>query len=62
MAGVFEQDSDVYFGGVDEPLSDWRGSEELVDEVDPDDELLHPSPPDVVSVLGFDPLEFEEEM
>lgn len=35
----------------------WR--EELKDEVDPDDELLDETPPEVIDVLGFDPLEFE---
>lgn len=37
---------------------DWRI--ELESEDDPDDELLEETPPDVVSVLGFDPLEFEK--
>ena len=31
------------------------------DDVDPDDELLPETPEDVVLVLGFDPLELEEE-
>ena len=37
---------------------DWRNI--LADESDPDDELLSETPPDVVAVLGFDPLEFAD--
>lgn len=56
MSGVIGQDSDVYFGGVDLALPDWREEEE---EEDADDEELEETPPDVVAVLGFDPKENE---
>lgn len=36
----------------------WRNEPE---EMDPDDEVLEVTPPDVVAALGFDPLEFEDE-
>lgn len=37
---------------------DWKNVEP---EEDPDDELLKETPKDVVKILGFDPLEFEED-
>ena len=37
--------------------SNWR--EVLKDEIDPDDELLDETPPDVIQVLGFDPLDMD---
>lgn len=37
---------------------DWR-SHDAPDD-DPDDELLPTTPPEVVAVLGFDPLEDED--
>lgn len=38
---------------------DWRT--QLIDnDEDPDDELLEQTPDDVVYVLGFDPLDFEQ--
>ena len=37
------------------PNDDWRTH--LVDEEDPDDELLPETPADVIAILGFDPLE-----
>jgi hypothetical protein len=51
--------TDLYFGDLEEHKINWR--EELKDEQDPDDELLPETPKDVVDLLGFDPLEFEEE-
>jgi hypothetical protein len=45
------------FIGADEP-EDWRAI--LADEPD-DDEELDVTPPEVVAMLGFDPLEFSEE-
>ncbi len=50
---------DIYFGSVEKPLVDWRKFLEEGDE-DPDDELLEETPEDVIMMLGFDPLEFEE--
>ena len=40
------------------PAHDWRL--ELIDDIDPDDEEMQQTPPDVVAVLGFDPLDEEE--
>lgn len=56
--GVPGIDCDVYFGDPDAPLPDWRQAPE---ETDPDDELLAETPADVIAVLGFDPLELENE-
>lgn len=58
MTAILNQDSDVYFGEVGEVLPKWR---QVVTDEDPDDELLQETPSDVVSILGFDPLEFEKE-
>lgn len=49
---------DVHFGSAEAPLSaDWK------DASDPeiDDELLSETPPDVVALLGFDPLEYRSD-
>lgn len=61
MPEVFGDDQDVHFGEVDAPLPDWRKDKRLVDEEDPDDELLDETPEDVIAILGFDPLEWEGE-
>ena len=45
----------VHFGSMNKPLPDWRT--QPADDSDPDDELLPQTPPDVVAVLGFDPLD-----
>ncbi len=45
----------AHFGYVGAPLSGVP-----YDDEDPDDELLAVTPPDVVAMLGFDPLELEE--
>ena len=54
---------DVHFGEVDKPLPDWRADvpddEDESDDVD--DELLSETPEDVIEMLGFDPLELEED-
>jgi hypothetical protein len=47
----------VYFGEAKKSKVDWRTV--LVNEVDPDDELLSKTPKDVIDLLGFDPLELE---
>lgn len=44
----------VYFGPVDRPRPDWRA---IADAPDPDDDLLPATPPGVVAMLGFDPLD-----
>lgn len=44
---------DVHFGEVDSTL-DWRGAS--LDDGSDNDEVLFPSPADVVEMLGFDPL------
>jgi len=56
MAKVYGRDSDVHFGGIDEPLPDWRAVKIPNDE-DPDDEELDKTPPEVKAILGFDPKE-----
>lgn len=46
----------AHFGPVGTPLpdeSDWT------DDPDPDDEELDETPPDVIAMLGFDPLDEE---
>jgi hypothetical protein len=49
---------DAHWGTAEAPLPDWReGGED--DDVDPDDELLAETPPDVITMLGFDPRELE---
>jgi len=48
---------DVHFGAVDRPALDWRLAP---DDSPDDDEVLAVTPPDVVGLLGFDPLEFEK--
>jgi len=58
MVEIFGDDQDVNFGGVDKPAVDWRSNNQ--DDGDPDDELLRPTPLDVIAILGFDPLELEE--
>lgn len=57
MAQVLDQDSDVYFSGIDEESPDWRSPMLESNDIDPDDELLEETPKDVVAILGFDPLE-----
>lgn len=46
----------------DEPAAacDWRKYDKPEDEID-DDEVLTKTPEDVVELLGFDPLEIENE-
>ena len=44
----------VFFGDPEKPPPKWR---EEPDDEDPDDEELPETPPDVVAMLGFDPLE-----
>jgi len=55
MTAIVGQDSDIHFGDVDNPLPDWR--KEGINEIDSDDEELSETPPDVIAMLGFDPLE-----
>jgi len=49
----------VYFGHVGKSLPDWReyDNNEVDDEID--DEQLSETPPEIVSALGFDPLEID---
>jgi len=47
----------AFFGSASKPPPDWRGSEDF----DPDDDDMDETPPDVVSMLGFDPKEFDDE-
>jgi hypothetical protein len=37
----------------------WRDNEYTDEEIDPDDEELEQTPPDVVEALGFDPKEMD---
>lgn len=48
----------AHYGDVDTPAPDWR-DKKLVDKSADDDEQLAETPDDVVSMLGFDPLELE---
>jgi 8-oxo-dGTP pyrophosphatase MutT (NUDIX family) len=50
---------DVHWGNADTPLPDWR--EDETEQVDPDDEELAETPPDVIDMLGFDPLDAEDD-
>jgi hypothetical protein len=49
----------VHFGPVGEPL-DWRDPK-FADDTPDDDAELAVTPPDVVGILGFDPLELKGE-
>lgn len=42
---------EAHWGEIDAPLPDWREAE----DPDPDDELMVPTPEDVIAGLGFDP-------
>lgn len=54
-----EQLPDLHFGEAsDEPEA--QELPELEDEADDDDELPH-TPPEIIAVLGFDPLDDEDE-
>lgn len=53
----FEIGADVHFTNADN--LNWR--DELVDDDDPDDEPMTHTPEDVVAILGFDPLELNDE-
>ena len=44
---------DVHFGSITAKPKDWRAE---TPEADPDDEELTTTPPEVVKILGFDPL------
>lgn len=55
---MIEDLGDVYFGTELANDVDWRKGKE---EIDPDDEELATTSPDVISILGFDPKEFSEE-
>jgi hypothetical protein len=48
---------DIQFGSVDTPAIDWRAIADD-DDLDDDSELAE-TPADVVSLLGFDPLDEE---
>ena len=51
---------DAHWGSAEAELPDWRTV--LADEDDADDdELLDETPPDVIAMLGFDPLDFADE-
>ena len=53
-------DFDVYFGPVTDEEIDWR--KELADVDEPDDDESRPTDPDVIGILGFDPMEeFDKE-
>ena len=50
---------DVFADGSE--VGDWRDNPAVANEIDPDDEVLRPTPRAVIEELGFDPLEFEED-
>lgn len=47
--------------GADMSPIDWRSIEGVVNEEDSDDEVMEYTPADVVTVLGFDPLELDDD-
>lgn len=51
--------ADIHFGAVDAALPDWRKAK--LKDTEDNDEVLRPTPQDVIDILGFDPLEFEED-
>lgn len=51
----------ITFGDSGDAAPDWRSDKALEDEVDPDDELLPETPPDVIDMLGFDPRDVDED-
>lgn len=62
MARLPGSKSDVYFGGVDEPLPDWRKAAKRDPRQDNDDDT--PTAAErraVVAILGFDPREPEKD-
>ena len=52
MKKVFDLDADIELGDNDK--IDWRKE---TDEIDPDDEQLDETPEDVITILGFDPID-----
>jgi hypothetical protein len=50
---------DAHWGTATTPLPDWR--EDSTDDFDPDDEELPQTPPDVIAMLGFDPLDLDDD-
>jgi hypothetical protein len=52
---------EAHFGSLDQPHRNWR--DVLANEPDqPDDgELLPETPPDIIGMLGFNPLEIEDD-
>lgn len=50
---------DAHWGTAEAPLPDWREGDD--DDPDPDDEELPETPPDVIAMLGFDPLDFTDD-
>lgn len=56
---IVDTQHEVHFGEVGAALPDWRADPDVINDEDPDDELLPETPEDVVAVLGFDPLDLE---
>lgn len=50
---------DVYFGDAERPLPNWRGI--LIQEDEDTDELSSEERDSVIGMIGFDPLEYEEQ-
>ena len=50
---------DIHYGTAEGELPDWRKSED--DDEDPDDEELPETPPEIIEILGFDPLDLDED-
>lgn len=61
MAEIPDLDADVHFGSIGSRPDDWRKDKNLTDEVDPDDDELFDTPDDVIAILGFDPLEDDDD-
>jgi hypothetical protein len=52
---------EAHFGALDQPHRNWREVLANEPEQPDDDELLPETPPDIIGMLGFDPLELEDD-
>ena len=49
----------AHFGPISDAKPDWRDNE--ASAIDPDDDEMSETPTDVIEMLGFDPLDYEDE-
>jgi len=61
VADIPGLDADIHFGSIDSKPDDWRKDKDLIEEIDPDDDELFDTPKDVIAILGFDPLEEDDD-